>query len=60
MIPTLSDRLIMWAALAGIFAAWAAVWIWLGPAVMFTLAALVIGAGAVFGLVMIWLASVVA
>lgn len=59
--PTvLESRLILWAMLLVIFAAWAAIWIWLGPAVLFTLAALIIVAGVAFGLVMAWLASVVA
>ena len=60
MNPTLSDRLIIWAGLAGILAAWAAIWIWLGPAILFTLAAMVIGVGLVFFLIIAWIASVVA
>ena len=60
MNHTLSDRLIIWTGLAGIFGAWAAIWVWLGPAVLFTLAAMVIVAGLVFFVIIAWIASVVA
>lgn len=60
MTPTLPDRLIIWAGLAGILGAWAAIWIWLGPAILFTLAAMVIAVGLVFFMVIAWIASVVA
>ena len=60
MNASLSDRLIIWAGLLGILAAWAAIWVWLGPAVLFTLAAMVIVVGLVFFMIIAWIASVVA
>ena len=47
-------------AMLGILATWAAIWVWLGPAVLFTLAAMVIVVGLVFFVIIAWIASVVA